>query len=338
MFYSFKDCEIKIDDRVIPVNSANLSLSNQFSPLITQQDTTITEYAPERATQGSLRLSYYLTGADYIKSLFFEQTGISGNIAGFYFDSGYLKSYSFEGEANAPVVVSAEFLFYEQLKGEMQMSRRTYDVKPLNYSDALFLTTYPVTQANFSYTANFQPTYFHRDVDNSDMALPEYITWDLPEVNLTVSHLGFTPELPTAGYNSTNYLVFRDASGNTQESYTVRGRATQKTLAANGTNPITSELNIRQQNTYYEPEISGFSPTSAYPGDIVAVSGANLKYMVFWYINDKWVTSASSQGRGVVTIKVPQDATSGKIKVITAGGVAESSGILTVLDLGITIL
>src|SRR4051812_8608613 len=118
MIYSFKDLPVYFNGDFFAANEADISVENQLNPLYLAQNKHASSYAPQGGINGSLRVNYFLTGQDPLKDFFSNELGsISGNLGGLYFNSGYLRSYSFTANPNAPVYVSAEILFYEQLKG-----------------------------------------------------------------------------------------------------------------------------------------------------------------------------------------------------------------------------
>ncbi len=95
----------------------------------------------------------------------------------------------------------------------------------------------------------------------------------------------------------------------------------------NGT-AVTSEL------FYVAPTIGSFSPSSGNPGTVVTVNGQNLSGVVQVQLNNVVVPGVAQVSNQQLTFQVPANATSGKIKVITPGGTAESASTFTLLGPG----
>jgi hypothetical protein len=83
------------------------------------------------------------------------------------------------------------------------------------------------------------------------------------------------------------------------------------------------------QSFRIQPLITGFNPTSGFPGDEVVITGTNFtaNSVVTFNLSNAVVTAASLTS---LTARVPTNATTGTIRVGTEGGVDESAGVFTV--------
>jgi hypothetical protein len=83
------------------------------------------------------------------------------------------------------------------------------------------------------------------------------------------------------------------------------------------------------QSFRIQPLITGFNPTSGFPGDEVVITGTNFtaNSVVTFNLSNAVVTAATLTS---LTARVPTNATSGTIRVGTEGGVDESAGVFTV--------
>jgi hypothetical protein len=84
------------------------------------------------------------------------------------------------------------------------------------------------------------------------------------------------------------------------------------------------------QSFRIQPLITGFTPTSGFPGDEVVITGTNFtaNSSVFFNLSNAIVTAASLTS---LTVRVPTNAATGTIRVSTEGGLTESAGVYTVL-------
>ena len=78
------------------------------------------------------------------------------------------------------------------------------------------------------------------------------------------------------------------------------------------------------------PVISSFNPASAAPGDTVTISGSVLANIQSVMIGTTPVTIIDSSSRSQLKIKIPTNASSGLLNIVTGGGSATSASILTV--------
>jgi len=122
------------------VDSVGISLQNNLAPLYLVPDKSSFDYKSTQGLNGSLDLTYYLTGQDFLANFIEnERNFISGNFAGLTFSSGYLTSYGFEVQQYGPVSINANINFYGGLQGTFTPTRETSAVtgaRPLNYTDA----------------------------------------------------------------------------------------------------------------------------------------------------------------------------------------------------------
>ena len=87
---------------------------------------------------------------------------------------------------------------------------------------------------------------------------------------------------------------------------------------------------VSGQNFRIQPLITGFNPTSGFPGDEVVITGTNFTAnpVVTFNLSNAIVVSATVSS---ITARVPTNASSGTIRVGTDGGLDVSAGLFTVL-------
>ena len=107
------------------------------------------------------------------------------------------------------------------------------------------------------------------------------------------------------------------------------------TFSASDGLAITSELitiTVNRSSTVAAPSISSFSPTSGPVGTEVTITGTNLSEAISVTFNGTVAPEVLSNTATEILVKVPTGASTGKISVTTAGGVANSTQRFTVTN------
>ena len=98
--------------------SVEASLQSNIQPSYLDGFQFATDYSATDLVQGSLNITYYLTGQDLLRDYFDDNDSrISGNFGGMFFKEGKMSSYSIAGQPNQPIKVNAEIVFFDQLSG-----------------------------------------------------------------------------------------------------------------------------------------------------------------------------------------------------------------------------
>ena len=142
-YYNYNNTSVVLgsgnENHHFAVDSVGISLQNNLAPLYLIPDKSSFDYKSTQGLNGSLDLTYYLTGQDFLANFMEnERNFVSGSFARLTFSSGYLSSYSFAVQQYGPVTVSANISFYGGLQGTFTPTHETSAVtgaKPLNYSD-----------------------------------------------------------------------------------------------------------------------------------------------------------------------------------------------------------
>jgi hypothetical protein len=101
---------------------------------------------------------------------------------------------------------------------------------------------------------------------------------------------------------------------------------------ANGTISLTTTNGSATTTTlfYQAPRVDTFTPSSGSPGTLVTVNGLNLSGAVQVQLNNVLVPGVAQVNNQQLTFQVPANATSGRIRVTSPGGSAESAASFTV--------
>ena len=126
MYLNYKNSKITIadydpaqgpagsDPKEFLAQTVSLDLSASASPSYLAEKRYTRTFAPEDGINGTLSLTYSLTGVDPLKDYIINDSGnaskyrtLSGNFGGLNFSSGYLTSYDASFSPNQPVSASA---------------------------------------------------------------------------------------------------------------------------------------------------------------------------------------------------------------------------------------
>ena len=118
MVYSSRNVSVLLNSTGVFATEASVSSASNISPNYHIDKRIATEYYLTDGPNGTLSLSYFMTGEDPLLSCVDNEfINISGNFAGLYFNSGKLTSYSISVGPCQALIGQAEVAFYEQLKG-----------------------------------------------------------------------------------------------------------------------------------------------------------------------------------------------------------------------------
>lgn len=339
MFYTYRNLEVLIDNRPIWVNSATFSVDNSLQANYLVGNRYTNDYSASQFQVGSLKLNYYVTGVDYLKSFLNNDTvnSVSGYFGGFYFPTGYIKSFSVQGEVNKPVMAAAELMFFQETSGSFVPSHKTAPkFAPLHFSDATISINNTneinglnnITSFNYSYSQEINP------IANVDTIYPNVVLGKR-DVSLTVDQFHIDNFIPFTGKSAALSINLKDPiSKNTIDTISVIGKCIQKNIVAETNKPIFSTLNIIQNYLYFDPSISGFYPLTGGWGSGVMVSGENLNEAVKITFNDLDQNVITIIDNSTVSGNVPYNAISGPLKVLTLGGEVTAATHFKIIDSG----
>ena len=193
------------------VDSVGISLQNNLTPLYLIPDKSSFDYKSTQGLNGSLDLTYYLTGQDFLADFIEnERNFISGNFAGLTFSSGYLTSYGFNVQQYGPVRISANINFYGGLEGTFTPTRETSVVtgaRPLNYANTTLTGVsgelpasnellQKAESVDYSFSSEITPVYV------VGQQLPREVRFNQKTTNVSIN-----------GYDLTKYTTANFASG-----------------------------------------------------------------------------------------------------------------------------
>lgn len=342
MFFNYSNCRLLINGTGLLATRAQIGEEASNSPVYVVSQKNTQSYVPENGIGGSLRFSYYLTGTDFVKSFIAEeQTVLSGNFGGLNFRSGYLKSYSVNGDPHAPVQANAEIVFFDELKGVFAPTlENAAPANVLNFADVTMSdptngslgSISNIVGFSYNFSSDVQPVYVVGET------VPRDVSFGPKEVNVEIQTDNLSGNLPVSGKNAGVTITFTHPQiPSLSESLSCSGFLFRRDISSSVGQFTKSTLQIRQNYVIDPPSISSFSPTTTGIGSTVSISGANLSTAISVIFNDALAATFTAIGNTGINAVVPPDAISGPITVNTQGGSAISSSNFTVVSSDITV-
>ena len=336
MFYTFRDCEVKINDLSFFATNISLSAEANSAPLFYTEERKIGDNVATDGVKGTAQISYYLTGVDPIKAFINDEDAIaSGNFGGLNFSSGYLRGYSFDAAPNTPVIINADIVFFSALSGSFSPSNKTYTgLTPLNFSD-MTLEGEGVGDVNkiqgikYVYTTEITPIYVDRSGSNGSA---EGVIFGRNNISLDISSDNLDQSLPVTGQGGTIDLYLRDPETNIVESFNIEGVIKRRGVGASAGGQLSPSFTLIQDGLLGRPSISSVVPSSAEAGDLISIMGSNFYNILEVCFNDR-IANFTLVNPNLITATVPAEAISGPLNIITFGGKATFENFI-VLDGG----
>ena len=118
-FLNYRNIDFKLNSQNFYATQVSLSAQASVSPVVLS-DGSLLNYAPEGAVVGSLGCEFYLTGSlpFFLNITGTDENSITANFAGVSITGVYPKSISFSVEPFQPILLSAEFDWYGNVKVE----------------------------------------------------------------------------------------------------------------------------------------------------------------------------------------------------------------------------
>lgn len=333
MIYNFSNASILINGNDIFANNVSLSASNDIQPIYIEGQRSTKKYTSEQNSIISVNLSYNITGEDPLSYyLDNERRTISGNFGGLYFDSGYLSSYSFNGDENSELKVDAEITAFEKLKGKFSPTYRqplkkttlsTTDIVLSNLSGEFCSQIINPIKFSYNYKSNIEPFYSDTYYGDQLDLVPSRVSFEEKTIDLSFTCDDLSGYIPIGGGNFRANIRFSHPTQQINQSYLIDGKLHKKTISFSLDQPILSEILIKQDSVGLLPFISGFTVSGVY-GDTVLITGANLSNSNEVVFYDVPTTDFEVIGDDLISVVVPDMAIDGPITVKNPNGIYTS--------------
>ena len=339
-FYTANNTDLTLNGTGYYVSNVSMSTSSTVNPVRKVGSILTDEYSSDHRVNGSLSINYYLTGVDPIKQLTIDDTPVSGNFCGLYFDSGYINSYSVSFNPNQPAQVQAGFAFFGKVSGSFaKRSSSLGDVSTLNVSDFRFSETgvingEKILSLSYSYNGTVEPYYSMQETGENP--IPHRVAVTSKNVSMDVSTNDYSLNLPSTGLRCKAFMSMKDSSDVEKETYSVSGIMSSQSMSATPSDMLTKNLNITQANLAIEPPvIQTISPSTSATGGHVVLSGSNLSDIEEVNLKGYSLSYDTPTGTTGVGVTVPSGIPTGSVfggplEVRTKGGLGISTGTLVI--------
>lgn len=300
MFFNYKNCTFSLSGIDILATNVNMSIDTKNSPVYKEDfKKNSYSYAPEDTADTVFSISYYLTGKDFVKEYLLgsnSEQGISGNFGGFYFNSGFISSYSLDGSPDTLAKVNLELKVFEPIKGSFVASSPSNktEIVPLNFSN-FYLSGYANGSSFDSNGYSFLSFQYQYQRE---------ITKYLKEENPTFNESGrayFGKRSQQLNFVLDNYDMSLPASGvlcsfslslltgaNALDTLSFSGILSSKKISLDAQGYAKSEFSLNQDFSHFQPTISSFSPAVVKPNTNVTILGQNfINIKNVYFGNDK---------------------------------------------------
>lgn len=322
-FYTYKNTRVLINNSGFVVSDAQINLQAALSPSYLSNKRHSNDYRATDGIGGVFSCSYYLTGVDPLKEyLGNEIQVISGNFGGLYFNSGYLRSYSITCPPNRSIFVTADIVFFDELKGEFSP---TYQSAPeTNFLNVAYASVQDPTNGNignigninnlsFNFNADIQPSY------RAGETTPYRVLYGQKELSAVITFDNLSGDLPVSGREAGVTLNFAHPHiASISEFLKVSGKLYQRVISSAVGDLTKSTISIKQNYITNPPVITSFTASAA-PGSRIQILGSNLSQVgsiLIGGVDTTVVPVSDTEVSGVV----PLDAVSGLLTVTNHGG------------------
>lgn len=233
-----------------------MDLSASIEPSFSMGSKFVEDHVASNGVQGSLKISYYLTGEDLIRDFFSDdKADISGNIAGLTFNKGRVANYSLSASPNSPILVGAEIVFFDQLSGSFKpVFKDAPSVDVFNYyntyidnlSNAELGSDLNIFRFNYSFSNNVNPVY--KIESGVGQTIPSEINIGKKEASFTFDTDKVTGILPFSGQKVHMTVGLKNFTGLLVDTIRITGVVSQKNIATSVEEIINNTITIKQSN------------------------------------------------------------------------------------------
>ena len=267
-FLNYRNVDFKLNGQNFYATQVSLSAQASVEPVVLN-DGTLLNYAPQGAVVGSLGCEFYLTGSlpSFLNITGTDETAITASFAGVSITGVYPKSISFSVEPFQPIVLSAEFDWYgnvkiEEFKEQSVAARNLKEVpnyiasafKSYLKTDTIFESfssgpTGPVDNVgnitSFSYNASSDRPAFYK----IDEVVPFRVAKlnKTCEVSLSSNSLGKLISID--GKNANTTIFIKDFYGDSLTSFAISGVLTNQSYEVSKGQYLLASASIQQTVT-----------------------------------------------------------------------------------------
>ena len=317
MFFNYKNCAFSLSGIDILATNVNMSIDTKNSPVYNEDyKKNSYSYAPEDTTDTTFSISYYLTGKDFVKEYLLganSEQGISGNFGGFYFNSGFITSYSIDGSPDSLAKADLELKVFEPIKGSFQAATPSNknEIVPLNFSN-FYLSGYSNGSSfdsngysflSFRYQYQREITKYIREESSIfNESGRAYFGKRSQQINFVLDN--YDMSLPASGVPCSFSLSLLTGS-NPIDTLSFSGILSSKKISLDAQGYAKSEFSLNQDFSHFQPIITTFSPAVIKPNTNVTILGQNFINVKNVYFGNEKASSFSVNSTSQITAVSP---------------------------------
>lgn len=256
-FLNYRDVDFKIDSKDFYATSLSLSAQASVDPVLLS-DGSLLDYAPSSAVIGSLSCEFYLTGAlpEFLNITGSHDSAMEVKFADVELANVYAKSISFSVEPFQPILISAEFDWYGDVKvedfKEQNAAKRKEKQTPEYVANALrssisetnseFIDRSFDRVVSFSYSASCdRPVFF-----NADEKLPFRVAKINKKCDLNLSSNNLGKLVSIDGKRVQAEIELKDFYGESLNTFIVSGVLMNQNYNVSNNNYMLAEAAVMQ--------------------------------------------------------------------------------------------
>lgn len=346
MFYGYKNSKIQINNQFIYANEVNLSISNEIEKTFVQGQKQTNEYHAQSNIEGSISISYAITGIDFVRDYIFNENSISFNFAGIKSDQAYLTEYSLTISPNEKIKANATFSFWGSATGNKETNRLqiptidiwNYTGISLDLGSNNFENLEDLTNVSYRYNCEINPTYFEKNYEKSIQNLsPDRIYFGKKTAELEISTNSVRTFMPFTGENLGINFLFLDKSGQEIDNINFQGQIKSKEFSSSRGSPFISTIVAEQHFIGGLPIITSIPESAVVASNVVNVYGENFSNAIELKVGEDVVSNFQIVDDEHISFVLPPNVNSGKIHIRNFTGESESTGSLNITYPAITI-
>jgi hypothetical protein len=314
MFYNYKNCQVSLSGINLFASDVQIGSRSSIEPVFISERKFSSSFAPTDNVITDVKISYYLTGKDFVKSFIDnERAVLSGNIGGLYFKSGYLLNYSISAKQNEPVSAEVQVAIFDRISGVFSPSTQTPDgnTKVLNCSDVTVNgfkigDENNILSAGFSFKNEVKPYYSINSGTGFFNFSPDRVVFGQRSISTSVELDNLSGDLSIYGDKAGLQLHFKDREdGLVKESFKISGTLEARNISIGGEAFTRGTLSIRQESAEGLPTIIDFNPKSGHKREKIEITGTAFNTFPEVYVNGLFASDVNYVSDSLIEVLIP---------------------------------
>jgi hypothetical protein len=239
----FKDVPLRINGNLFPATAVSVSEKNRVAHDRLYSNNI--NYQGAGGFESSMSIQYLITGADLFYSAIRNNVPLSGNLAGLYFEAGYVTSINVVASTYRVATASANIVFFEKIKGALVPENLVLPpdlaiaYSKIGISNKLQLGD--LYEMNFSMSSSVIPVY------SMNQTTPIGVAFGNKERSLSLTSNSITNLVTVSGNIATSNIQLKTFAEATLETYSVSGVISNFEVSASPNGVIQTKATISQQ-------------------------------------------------------------------------------------------